>query len=66
MLNPEKSINVATPVDVLLAQKFGCGVKSDMTHYKEMKEDMHFNSSYPPCLDANYSLTNAIDVALFK
>jgi hypothetical protein len=53
-------------------------VKCDMTHYKELKEDKHFKSwnrgiiatahmnHTHLVLDANYSLANANDVALFK
>jgi hypothetical protein len=53
-------------------------VKRDITHYKELKEDKHFNSwnrgfiatahihHTHLVLDSDYSLTNAIDVALFK
>jgi hypothetical protein len=37
MVNPAKSIDVATPVDVLTAQEFRRGVKRDMTQYKELK-----------------------------
>jgi hypothetical protein len=78
MVNPAKSIGVATPVDVLMAQELCCGVKRDMTYYKELKEDKYFNSwnrgfiatahvHYTHLvLDANYSPKNANDVALFK
>jgi hypothetical protein len=78
MVNPEKSISVATPVNVLTAQEICCGVKRDMTYYKELKEYKHFNSwnrgfnatahmhHTHLALDTDYSPTNAIDVALFK
>jgi hypothetical protein len=78
MVNPAKSIDVATLVDALTAHEFCRGVKRDMTHYKELKEYKHFNSwnrsfivtanmhHMHLVLDTNYSPTNAIDVALFK
>jgi hypothetical protein len=61
-----------------MPQEFCHGVKRDMTQYKELKEDKHFNSwnhgfiatahihHTHLVLDTNYSPTNAIDVALFK
>jgi hypothetical protein len=39
LINPAKSIGVATTVDVLTVQEFCQGVKRDMTHYRELKED---------------------------
>jgi hypothetical protein len=78
MVNPSKSIGVATSVDVLTAQEFCCGVKHDMTHYKKLKEDTHFiswNRGYIATaqmhhthlfLVANNIPANAIDVALYK
>jgi hypothetical protein len=65
-------------VDVQTAQEFRCGVKRDMTQYKKLREDKKFNfwnrrfivtahlHHTHLVLDADYSMTNAIDVAFFK
>jgi hypothetical protein len=78
VINLAKNIGVATLVDVLTAQEFCRGAKCDMTHYKQLKEEKHFNSwnlgfiaiAYMHhthlVLDANYSPSSAIDVDLFK
>jgi hypothetical protein len=47
MVNPAKRFGFATPFDFITAQGFCCGVKCDMTHYKELKEDKHFNFLEP-------------------